>query len=89
VLIVGSLRWWLLPFPRVETGMCLFQVGDGEPEVTLGGDQGAMAQQILHMAQVGVVLDRMGSAGVAPDVTRDMFLHPGQFGMARDQGPNG
>ena len=70
-------------------GMGFLQVGDGEPEVALGGGQGAMAQESLHVAQVAVILEQMGGAGAPPNVTGHMLLDSSQPGVARDQGADG
>ena len=56
----------LLLVPRVEFRVGLFQVRDGETQVTLGGGQGAVAEQILHVPQVRMILDEVSGAGVAP-----------------------
>ena len=46
----------------MEFRVGLFQIGDGEAQVALRGGQGAVAQEVLDVPQVGVVLNEMGSA---------------------------
>ena len=70
----------------MEFGVGLFQVRDGEAQVTLGGGQRAVAEQVLHVPEVGMVLDEMGRAGVAPDMRGDAFLNLGGLGMPSDEG---
>ena len=38
----------------VEPGVGLFQVGDGQAQVTLGGGQRAVAQQVLHLSLIHI-----------------------------------
>jgi hypothetical protein len=73
-----------LLFPRVVFRVGLFQIRDGEAQVTLRGGQGAVAQEILDVPQVGVVLNEMGSASVAPDMVGNDLLDPGRLGMLFD-----
>ncbi len=49
-----------------------FEVGDGEMEVTLGGGEGAMAEDFLNVAQVGFVFEQMRGATVSPQVAGDV-----------------
>ncbi len=58
----------LFHFPRVELGVGFFEVGDGQAQVAFGGGQGAVAEQILDVPQVGVVLHKVSRAGVAPNM---------------------
>jgi hypothetical protein len=58
------------------------QVADGQAQVTLGGRQRAVSQQVLDVAQIGVVFDQVGGTGMTPDVGCDVFFDPGQPGMA-------
>jgi len=53
-------------FPGMKLCVSLFQIGDGQPQVPFHGGQRAVAQQILHVAQVGIVLDQVGGADVPP-----------------------
>ena len=73
----------------MEPGVGLLQVGDGQAQVTLGGGQRAVAQQVLHMAQIGVVFDQVGGARMTPDMGGDVLLDPGQPGMVLDQVAHG
>jgi hypothetical protein len=53
----------------MELAVGLFQIGDGEAQITLGRVERAMPQDVLHMAQVGLVLDQVRGArgsGVSP-----------------------
>jgi len=43
----------------MEFGVGFFQIRDGEAQVTLRGGQGAVAQEILDVPQVGVVLNEV------------------------------
>jgi hypothetical protein len=65
----------------------LLQIRYGEAEVTLGGRQGAVPQQVLYVAQAGVVLDEVRSAGVPPHMRRHELPDLGRLGMAFDQEP--
>ena len=76
----------LLLFPWMEFGVGLFQVGDREAEVALRGGQGTMPQEFLHVPQVGVILNEMGSASVAPYMRGHDLLDPGRLRMLFYQG---
>jgi hypothetical protein len=69
----------------MEAGVSLLQVADGQTQVTLGGRQRAVTEQVLHMAQIGVVFNQVGGARMTPDMGRDVLLDPGQPGMTFDQ----
>lgn len=66
------------------------QVGDGEPEVTLGRGEARVPEQGLHVAQVRVVLEQVRRARVPPQVRRDVLLDPGRArsGAATLAGPS-
>jgi len=73
----------------MELGVGLFQIGDREAQVALRGRQGAMPQEVLDVPQVGVVLNEMGSARVAPYMWGNDLLDPGRLRMLFDQGAEG
>ena len=73
----------------MEFRVGLFQIRDGETQVTLRGGQGAVPQEVLDVPQVGVVLNEMGSTSVAPDMRGNDLLDPGRLGMLFDQGAEG
>jgi hypothetical protein len=76
----------LLLFPRLKFGVGLFQIGDREAQITLRGGQGAVSQEALDVAHIGVVLNAMGGAIVTPDMRGHDHLDPGQVGwLRRDQ----
>jgi hypothetical protein len=83
------LRPYLLLFPRMEFGVGLFQIRDREAQVALRGGQGAMPQEVLDVPQVGVVLNEMGSARVAPYMRGHDLLDPGRLRMLFDQRAEG
>jgi hypothetical protein len=65
--------------------MRFFEIGDGEMEVTLGGGEGAMAEDFLNVAQVGFVFEQMRGATVSPQVAGDVLFassEPGVFGKS-------
>ena len=65
-------------FPGMAAAVCFLQLGDGEVEVTLGGGEAAVAQDLLNVSQVGFALQQVGGATVPPQVAGDTFLDPGQ-----------
>ena len=46
----------LLLLPGMELAVRLLQVGDGQPQIPLGGRQRLVAEHFLNVPQVGVVL---------------------------------
>ncbi len=68
--------------------MSLFQIGDGQAQIFLGGGQRAMAEDFLHMPQVGVVLEQVRGAGVPPQVTGDMLFDSGPARVSLDDMPD-
>ncbi len=73
----------------MKLGVGFFQIRDGQAEVTLCGGEGAVAKQILDVAEAGMVLDEMSRAAVAPDVRCDDLLDLGQLRVLFDQGAQG
>jgi len=70
-----------------------FQIGDRQRKITLGGRQTPVAEDFLNVAQVGLVLQKMGGATVPPQVTGDVlfdscqlriFFHQRAEGVPRD-----
>ena len=62
--------------------MGFFQVGDGQPKITLGGHQGPVPEDLLDVPQVSFVLQKMGRARVPPHMRRHVlfyFCHAGVF----------
>jgi hypothetical protein len=53
-------RAWSCLLPRMRLRVGLFQISDRETQVALRGGQGAVAQEILDVPQVGVLLNEMG-----------------------------
>jgi putative addiction module component (TIGR02574 family) len=43
-----------------------FELGDGEMQVTLGGGQGAMTEDLLDVTDIGFVLQQVRGATVSP-----------------------
>ena len=66
--------------------MRFFQLGDRDAQVALGGDKRAVAEDFLHMPQVGLVLEQMRGAGVPPDMAGDALADPGQLRVFADDG---
>jgi hypothetical protein len=60
--------------PGMVPAMGVLQVGDGNPQVTLGRGEGLVAEQFLDMAQVGTVLQKVRGAGVSPKVRRYLLF---------------
>lgn len=52
-------------FAGMELVMGRFQIGDGQMQVKLGRGQKPVARDLLHMAQVGLVLRQMRGHEVA------------------------
>jgi len=73
----------------MEAGMGLLQIGNGQLQVPFRGGQRAVAQQVLHVAQVGVVLNQMRGARVPPYMGCDVLLDLGQPGMTFHQVAHG
>jgi len=73
----------------MKAGVGFLQVADGQAQVSLGRGKRAMPQKVLHMAQIGVVFDEVGGAGVTPDMGGDVLLDPGEPGMMFDQVADG
>jgi hypothetical protein len=55
--------------------MGLFKIRDGQAQVAFGGGKGAVAEQILDMAQMGLVLAAVSDARVTPHVWCGVLLH--------------
>jgi hypothetical protein len=51
------------------------EIGDGEVEVTLGGGERAVAEDLLDVPEVRPVLEQGRGAGVPPEVAGDGLLH--------------
>ena len=69
--------------------MGLFQVGDGETQIALRGGQGTVSQEVLDVAQIGVVLNEVGRTGVPPHMRSHDLLDPGRLSMLFYQGAEG
>ena len=69
----------------MEPGVGFLQVADGQAQVSLGRGERAMPQEVLHMAQIGVVFDQVGGTGMTPDMGGDVLLDPGKAGVVFDQ----
>ena len=52
--------------------MSLLQIHDGQVQVSLRGLQFVMSQHLLHVAEVGSILEHVRSAGVPPEMTGDV-----------------
>ncbi len=65
------------------------QLGDGDAQVALGGDEAAVAEDFLNVAQVGFVLEQVGGAGVPPDVAGDVLFHAGHLRALGDDAVEG
>jgi len=63
----------------MKLGVGFFQIRDGQAEVAFCGGEGAVAEEVLDVAEAGMVLDEMSSAAVAPDVRCDDLLDLGQL----------
>ena len=85
----GGFWTWSCLLPRVEFGVGLFQIGYREAQVALCGGQGAVPQEVLDVAQIGVVLNEMGSTSVAPHMRGHDLLDPGRLSMLFYQGAEG
>ena len=48
----------------------------GEMGVTDGGENGVMAEELLHLDQIDADLDQVGGIAVAQRVGRDLFFRP-------------
>ena len=53
--------------------MDVFQVGDGDAGVDLGGGKGFVAQQFLYNPDIGFVFQHYRGAGVAEGVRMDVL----------------
>src|ERR1035438_19534 len=70
---------------RMVPAVGVLQVGDGDPQVTLGRGERLVAEHFLDVAQVRAVLQEMRGAGVAPQVRRDFLFHARRLGVAGNQ----
>ena len=52
-------------------GQRLFQIGHADAGIDLGGLQGRVPQQTLHIDDISPIGDQMRGAGVPPDMGRD------------------
>jgi len=73
----------------MELGVGFFEIGDGQTQIPFGRGQRAMSQQVLDMAEVGVVLEQMRCHRVSPDITGDVLFHICKPGMFLDDIPHG
>jgi putative addiction module component (TIGR02574 family) len=64
-----------------------FELGDGEMQVTLGGGQGAMTEDLLDVTDIGFVLQQVRGATVSPHVAGDTLFDPGAPCVFPDQSP--
>jgi len=65
----------------MELAMRLFEVGNGQAKIAFGGGQVFVAEDFLDVAQVGIVLQKVRRAGVAPHVAGDVLFYPGAPGV--------
>ena len=56
--------------------MRFLQLGNGDAQVTFGRGKGAVSEDFLDVAQVGLVLEQVRSAGVPPDMAGDALADP-------------
>ncbi len=57
--------------------------------IDLGGLEIAMAEQPLHVSEIGPALDKMSGAGVTPKVGPAWSIHASQFLVITDQNGDG
>ena len=66
----------LLLLPGMELAVRLFQVRDGQPQITLRRRQRLVAEHFLNVPQVGVIFQQVRGATVPPQMTGDVFFEP-------------
>lgn len=57
----------------MELAVGFFEIGDGEMQIAFGGRERPVAEQLLHVPEIGVVPDHVRGATVPPDVRCDAF----------------
>ena len=77
----GSVVQFLAFFAGVELPVRFLQFGDRDAQVSFGRDERAVAEDFLHMAQVGLVLQQVGGARVPPDMAGHPLLDLCRLGV--------
>ena len=77
----GSAGRFLAFFAGVELPVRFFQLGDRDAQVALGRDERAVAEDFLHVAQVGLVLEQVRGARVTPDMAGHPLLDLCRLGV--------
>ena len=68
-------------------GVNLLHALSGDVSINLRGGNIRMAQQQLHDAQIGAVVDEVGREGVAQRVRRERFVNAGDDCITFDRVP--
>ena len=71
---VGKCLSAFTDFTRMMFAVRLFQVGDCQPQVTLGGRQRFVSEHFLNVPQVRIIFEQVRRATVPPQVAGDVLF---------------